>query len=70
MSKLPICWWFRLYEIIERLVPGGRKVEIFARKHNIRPGWLSVGNQLDTTKLIDTKMIEKFEQDELLKLDN
>ncbi len=26
--------------------PGSRKIEIFARNHNIRPGWLSLGNQL------------------------
>lgn len=36
----------QLYHIIERMVPGGRKVEIFARNHNMRPGWLSLGNQL------------------------
>jgi mRNA (2'-O-methyladenosine-N6-)-methyltransferase len=27
------------YEIIERLCPGGRKLEIFGRLHNARPGW-------------------------------
>jgi len=27
-----------VYGIIERLCPGGRKVEIFGRKHNTRPG--------------------------------
>ena len=26
------------YGLIERLCPGGRKVEIFGRKHNARPG--------------------------------
>lgn len=25
---------------------GGRKLELFAREHNLRPGWISVGNQL------------------------
>jgi mRNA (2'-O-methyladenosine-N6-)-methyltransferase len=27
-----------VYGLIERLCPGGRKVEIFGRKHNTRPG--------------------------------
>jgi len=27
-------------------MPGAKKIEIFARNHNIRPGWLSLGNQL------------------------
>eukprot|EP01117_Protostelium_nocturnum_P008242 TRINITY_DN2941_c0_g1_i1.p1 TRINITY_DN2941_c0_g1~~TRINITY_DN2941_c0_g1_i1.p1 ORF type:complete len:733 (-),score=238.28 TRINITY_DN2941_c0_g1_i1:169-2367(-) len=35
-----------LYELIEKMVPGGRKIELFARNHNIRRGWLSIGNQL------------------------
>jgi mRNA (2'-O-methyladenosine-N6-)-methyltransferase len=26
------------YGLIERICPGGRKVEIFGRKHNARPG--------------------------------
>jgi hypothetical protein len=28
-----------VYGIIERMCPGGRKVEIFGRKHNTRPGY-------------------------------
>jgi mRNA (2'-O-methyladenosine-N6-)-methyltransferase len=28
-----------------RLVPHGHKLELFGRKHNIRPGWLTLGNQ-------------------------
>jgi len=35
-----------VYGLIERMCPGGRKIEIFGRKHNIRPGWLTLGNQL------------------------
>ncbi|KIY72891.1 MT-A70-domain-containing protein [Cylindrobasidium torrendii FP15055 ss-10] len=34
------------YGLIERMCPGGRKVEIFGRKHNTRPGWLTLGNQV------------------------
>ena len=26
-------------------MPGAKKIEIFARNHNLRPGWLSIGNQ-------------------------
>ena len=36
----------QLYHIIERMFPGSRRVELFARNHNIRRGWLSLGNQL------------------------
>jgi len=35
-----------LYHIIEQMAPGASKVELFARNHNIRRGWLSIGNQL------------------------
>lgn len=34
------------YEIIENMVPGARKIELFARNHNVRKGWLSLGNRL------------------------
>lgn len=36
----------QLYQIIERMLPGSRKIELFARNHNIRKGWLSLGNEL------------------------
>lgn len=29
-----------VYGIIERMCPGGRKIEIFGRRHNTRPGWV------------------------------
>lgn len=41
-----------VYGIIERMCPGGRKVEIFGRKHNTRPGWLTLGNQLGSADQI------------------
>lgn len=37
-----------MYPLLERLSPGTRKLEIFARPHNVRPGWVSMGNQLGT----------------------
>merc|ERR1719433_1025225 len=42
-----------IYNIIERLSPGGRKIELFGRKWNLRPGWLTLGNQLETTSVVE-----------------
>ncbi|KAF8974627.1 MT-A70-domain-containing protein [Flammula alnicola] len=42
-----------VYGLIERLCPGGRKVEIFGRKHNARPGWLTLGNQLGPDQIYE-----------------
>lgn len=35
-----------LYDIIDMIMPGSKKCEIFARNNNLRPGWFSQGNQL------------------------
>lgn len=35
-----------LYKIIEQMLPGSKKIELFAKNHNLREGWLSLGNQL------------------------
>ena len=40
-----------IYELIEELVPGGRYLEIFARKNNLRDYWVSVGNEVTGTGL-------------------
>jgi N6-adenosine-specific RNA methylase IME4 len=32
-----------LYEAIEETFPGGLFLEVFARSHNLRPGWVSLG---------------------------
>ncbi|CEP60537.1 mRNA (N6-adenosine)-methyltransferase LALA0_S01e13190g [Lachancea lanzarotensis] len=48
-----------LYGMIERLVgPHARKLEIFGRDHNTRPGWFTIGNQLNGDKVceLDVKM--------------
>jgi mRNA m6A methyltransferase catalytic subunit len=47
------------YGLIERLCPGGRKVEIFGRKHNTRPGWLTLGNQLGTDRIYEEDMVRR-----------
>ncbi|PVU96369.1 hypothetical protein BB560_005813, partial [Smittium megazygosporum] len=35
-----------LYEMIEQLIPGGRYLEIFGRRNNLRDYWVTVGNEL------------------------
>lgn len=42
-----------LYAMIEKLCPGGRKIELFGRRHNVRPGWLTLGNQLKSTYVVE-----------------
>ena len=46
-----------LYDIIEQLVPGGIYVEIFARIHNLRSGWYSVGLELEGEGHMPTQFI-------------
>lgn len=36
----------QVYEIIEKLVPNGNYLEIFARRNNLRNFWVSVGLEL------------------------
>jgi len=45
-----------IYGIIERLSPGTRKIELFGRLHNIRPGWLTLGNQLQSVHVVDKEI--------------
>eukprot|EP00029_Vermamoeba_vermiformis_P008124 TRINITY_DN3711_c0_g1_i1.p1 TRINITY_DN3711_c0_g1~~TRINITY_DN3711_c0_g1_i1.p1 ORF type:complete len:292 (-),score=71.69 TRINITY_DN3711_c0_g1_i1:40-888(-) len=35
-----------IYELIEKMVPGGKYMEIFARRNNLRNYWVSVGLEL------------------------
>ena len=35
-----------MYDLIDLLMPKGKKIELFARNNNLRKGWLSLGNQL------------------------
>ncbi|KAK9834276.1 hypothetical protein WJX81_002740 [Elliptochloris bilobata] len=50
-----------MYPLLERLSPGTRKLEIFARQHNVRPGWVSLGNQLAGVQILDPDMRERYE---------
>jgi hypothetical protein len=40
--------------------PGGRKLELFARAHNRRQGWISLGNQLPGIYFVEKEMIDRF----------
>ena len=33
-----------IYCLIERMLPGGKNLELFGRPHNCRDSWLSLGN--------------------------
>lgn len=35
-----------MYELIERIYPHGRYLEIFGRRHNLRAGWTTIGNEV------------------------
>ncbi|PWN35447.1 MT-A70-domain-containing protein [Meira miltonrushii] len=50
-----------LYNIIERLCPKGRKIELFGRRHNARPGWITVGNQLKGDHIVDVDLKRNVE---------
>ncbi|CAL8069092.1 unnamed protein product [Calicophoron daubneyi] len=51
-----------IYGIIERLSPGTRKLELFGRPHNLQPNWITLGNQLDGTYLVDPLVVERFKK--------
>jgi N6-adenosine-specific RNA methylase IME4 len=38
-----------IYRIIEHLVQGRRRIEIFGEDHNLQPGWLTIGNGLSSS---------------------
>jgi mRNA (2'-O-methyladenosine-N6-)-methyltransferase len=49
-----------IYSIIDRIFPGVPKCEIFGRKNNLRPGWITIGNQLDGTCIHDENILKRF----------
>ncbi|KAK1927031.1 putative mRNA methyltransferase [Papiliotrema laurentii] len=49
-----------VYGIIERLAPQSRRLELFGRKHNIRPGWLTLGNQLGESQVVETDLYDRL----------
>ena len=38
-----------MYHIIEHFAMGRRRLELFGEDHNVRPGWLTVGNSLSAS---------------------
>ncbi|KAI1287070.1 N6-adenosine-methyltransferase catalytic subunit [Halotydeus destructor] len=50
-----------IYGIIERLSPGTRKIELFGRPHNVQPNWITLGNQVAGSRLLDPDLIERFQ---------
>ena len=51
-----------IYGLIERLAPGARKVELFGRPHNVQPNWVTLGNQLDGTRLIEPDVVKRYKE--------
>ncbi|KAJ7638541.1 MT-A70-domain-containing protein [Roridomyces roridus] len=49
-----------VYGLIERMCPGGRKIEIFGRPHNTRPGWLTLGNQLGPDQIYEEDLAARI----------
>lgn len=50
------------YDIVERIVGTySRKLEIFGRDHNTRPGWLTIGNQLLGVSLYEPEVKKRYE---------
>ncbi|WFD44686.1 mRNA (2'-O-methyladenosine-N(6)-)-methyltransferase [Malassezia psittaci] len=45
-----------LYTMIEKMCPGGRFIELFGRQHNVRPKWLTLGNQLQGNHLVSDRL--------------
>lgn len=65
-----------IYGIIERLSPGTRKIgnwnpatinnlrELFGRQHNVHPNWVTLGNQLNGTHVIEPELLEALKRRE------
>ncbi|RIA95433.1 methyltransferase-like 3 [Glomus cerebriforme] len=51
-----------IYGLIDRLAPGTRKLEIFGRQHNTRPGWMTLGNQLDNVRLYEPEVVALYNE--------
>eukprot|EP00924_Labyrinthula_sp_SR-Ha-C_P010498 snap_masked-scaffold_70-processed-gene-0.16-mRNA-1 protein AED:1.00 eAED:1.00 QI:0/0/0/0/1/1/2/0/177 len=44
----------RIFVEIETLSPDGRYLEVFARTNNLRPGWVSLGNEFENRTTAET----------------
>ncbi len=53
-----------IYNLIERMSPGGLKVEIFGRPHNTHTNWVTLGNQLDGTRICHEELLNRYNNSE------
>ena len=51
-----------IYGLIERMCPGGKKIELFGRPQNCMPGWLTLGNQLPGAYLKDKDIVARYQK--------
>ena len=53
-----------MYSLLERLYPGSRKIELFARPNNLKAshGWIGLGNQLNGSKILDPILRQRYEE--------
>ena len=52
-----------IYGVAQRLWPGARCLELFARQHNVgKPGWVAVGNQLDGVRVVDPNLRRRLQE--------
>jgi Transcriptional activator, adenine-specific DNA methyltransferase len=52
-----------IYDIAERMVGvHARKLEIFGRDHNTRPGWFTIGNQLQGDSICEASVRHKYDE--------
>ena len=52
-----------IYGVAQRLWPGARCLELFARQHNVgKPGWVAVGNQLDGVRVVDPALRRRLSE--------
>ena len=49
-----------MYGLIERMSPGGKKIELFGRPDNCMPGWLTLGNQLSDVRLTNKEILGRY----------
>eukprot|EP00916_Digyalum_oweni_P011405 GHVL01018983.1.p1 GENE.GHVL01018983.1~~GHVL01018983.1.p1 ORF type:complete len:724 (+),score=86.08 GHVL01018983.1:51-2222(+) len=51
-----------VYRLIERMSPGTVKLELFGRPHNTRNNWLTLGNQLNGTRMHIPELVDLYNQ--------
>jgi len=46
-----------IYGLIERMLEGGKYLELFGRPHNCKQNWVTLGNQLEGIYLEDEEIL-------------